>query len=296
SGAEEHRGTLRDTNPGVGATTAQEGGGSSTVTLDEQEEEELPEKTKQSDAMHAMVSTPTWRYFLNLFELSRLLDLPADNLRAVLQPPCARKSTIEHELFISTFGISRGWHAGNPAWHLLGCGHVVALGEDACMELLSRPPQSFFWSAMKRREPNTGIPWTVGCEAETPLLLEAHRLTLDVERSLQCRNCKPNCPINVPRHSWEFMRCESEATEILGVDAELKINFECVNCHSIHRRVPLPAKGLGSKVQSWSMADEVVCGTFDSISSWLRIRAETPRKANSMACRSSDASPHETAA
>lgn len=149
---------------------------------------------------------------------------------------------------------------------------------------------------MKRREPNTGIPWTVGCEAETPLLLEAHRLTLDVERSLQCRNCKPNCPINGPRHSWEFMRAESEATEILGVDAELKVNFECVNCHSIHLGVPLPAKGLFSEVQSWSMADEVVRGTFGSISSCLRVRAVTPRKANSMASRSRDASPHETAA
>ncbi|CAM9866770.1 unnamed protein product, partial [Ectocarpus sp. 6 AP-2014] len=65
SGAEEHRGTPRDTNPAVGATTAQERGGSSTVTPDEQEEQELPEKTKRrmawvrSDAMHAMVSTPT---------------------------------------------------------------------------------------------------------------------------------------------------------------------------------------------------------------------------------------------
>ncbi|CAN0377650.1 unnamed protein product, partial [Ectocarpus sp. 8 AP-2014] len=277
SGAEEHLGTLRDTNPAVGATTAQEGGGSSTVTPGEQEEEELPEKTKRSDAMRAMVSTPTWGYFFNLFELSRLLDLPADDLRAVLQPPCARKSTIEHELFLSTFGISRGCHDGKPAWHLLGCGHVVALGEDACMELLSRPPQSIFWSAMKRREPNAGIPWTVGSEAETPVLLEAHRLALDVERSLQCRNCKPNCPINGPRHSWEFMRGESEATEILGLDAELRVNFECVNCHSIHLGVPLPAKGLGSEVQSWSMADEVVRGTFDSISSWLRVRAGTCR-------------------
>ncbi|CAN0506368.1 unnamed protein product, partial [Ectocarpus sp. 12 AP-2014] len=105
SGAEEHRGIPRDTNPAVGATTAQEGGGSSTVTPDEQEEQELPEKTKRrvawvrSDAMHAMVSTPTWGYFLDLFELSRLLDLPASDLRAVLQPPCARNSTTEHELF-----------------------------------------------------------------------------------------------------------------------------------------------------------------------------------------------------
>ncbi|CAM9966758.1 unnamed protein product [Ectocarpus sp. 4 AP-2014] len=170
-GAEEHLGTLRDTNPAIGATTVQEGGGSSTVTPGEQEEEELQEKTKRSDAMHAMVSTPTWGYFLNLFELSRLLDLPADDLGAVLQPPCARKSTIEHELFLSTFGISRGCHDGKPAWHLLGCGHVVALGEDACMELLSRPPQSIFLSAMKLREPNAGIPWTVGSEAETPVLL-----------------------------------------------------------------------------------------------------------------------------
>ncbi|CAN0431921.1 unnamed protein product, partial [Ectocarpus sp. 13 AM-2016] len=60
--------------------------GSSTVTPDEQEEERLPEETKRrvayvrSDAMHPMVSTPTWGYFLNLFELSRLLDLPADDL------------------------------------------------------------------------------------------------------------------------------------------------------------------------------------------------------------------------
>ncbi|CAB1106598.1 unnamed protein product [Ectocarpus sp. CCAP 1310/34] len=287
SGAEEHVGTERY-QPGL--------------TPDEQQEEELPENTKRrvawvrSDAMHAMVSTPTWGYFLNLFELSRLLDLPADDLRAVLQPPCARKSAIEHELFLSTFGISRGCHDGKPAWHLLGCGHAVALGEDACMELLSRPPQAVFRSAMKRREPNAGIPWTVGCEAETPLLLNAHRLSLDVERSLQCRNCKPNCPINGPRHSWEFMRGESEATEILGVDAELRVNFECVNCHSIHLGVPFPAKGVGSEVQSWSMADEVVRGTFDSISSWLRVRAVSPRKANSIASRSRDASPHEAAA
>ncbi|CAM9554479.1 unnamed protein product [Ectocarpus sp. 4 AP-2014] len=247
SGAEEHLGTLRDTIPAVGVTTAQEGGWSSTVTPGEQEEEELPEKAKRSDAMQAMVSTPTWGYFLNLFELSRLLDLPADDLRAVLQPPCARKSTIEHELFLSTFGISRGCHGRKPAWHLLGCGHVVVLGEDAWMELLSRPPQSTFWSAMKLREPNAGIPWTVGSETETPVLLEAHRLTLDVERSLQGRNCKPNCPINGPRHSREFMRGESEATEIQGLDAELRVNFECVNCYSIHLGVPLPAKGLGTR-------------------------------------------------
>ncbi|CAM9992672.1 unnamed protein product, partial [Ectocarpus fasciculatus] len=164
------------------------------------------------------------------------------------------------------------------------------------MELLSNPPQSIFWSAMKRREPKAGIPWTVGSEAESPLLLEAQRLALDVERSLQCRNCTPNCPINGPRHSWEFMRCESEATEILGVDAELKVNFECVNCHSIHLGVPLPAKGLGSEAQSWSMADRVVRGTFDSIQSWLRVRAVTRRKANRMTSRHRHGSPHETAA
>ncbi|CAN0508751.1 unnamed protein product [Ectocarpus sp. 12 AP-2014] len=161
-------------------------------------------------------------------ELSGLLDPPADDVRAVLHPPCARTSPIERELFLSTFGISRGLHAGKPAWHLLGCGHVVALGEDACMELLSRPPQSLR-SAMKRREPKAGIPWTVGSEAESPLLLEAYRPTLDVERSLQCRNCKPNFPINGPRHSWESMRGESEATEILGVKAELRVNLNCVS-------------------------------------------------------------------
>ena len=55
SGAEEHRGTLRDTNPGVGATTAQEGGGSSTVTPDEQEEEELPEKTKRRYVLRSIL-------------------------------------------------------------------------------------------------------------------------------------------------------------------------------------------------------------------------------------------------
>ncbi|CAB1108802.1 unnamed protein product [Ectocarpus sp. CCAP 1310/34] len=120
SGAEEHVGTLRDTNPAVGATTAQEGGGSSEMHI-------TMVAWVRSDAMHAMVSTPTWGYFLNLFELSRVLDLPADDLRAMLQPPCARKSTIEHELFLSTFGIIPGCHDGKPAWHLLGCGRCQQL-------------------------------------------------------------------------------------------------------------------------------------------------------------------------
>ena len=55
SGAEEHRGTPRDTNPAVGATTAQEGGGSSTVTPDEQEEQELPEKTKRRYVLRSIL-------------------------------------------------------------------------------------------------------------------------------------------------------------------------------------------------------------------------------------------------
>lgn len=104
---------------------------------------------------------------------------------------------------------------------------------------------------------------------------------LDVDRSLQCRKCPADRKKTPALHRWSFMRYESEATaavaealppELLPNDSrELRVNFECVGCESIHLAVPLP--------KGWSVDDEIVKLHFDELPCWIRqTRSATPRK------------------
>lgn len=88
------------------------------------------------------MSKSTFGRYLSLDQLERYLDVPAEELEAVLQPQeglgC---STADHELFLTTFGIVHDLFAHATCWHLLGNGHVYTLGEDVCLKLLTRRPQ-----------------------------------------------------------------------------------------------------------------------------------------------------------
>lgn len=91
-----------------------------------------------------MMSTSTNGISLNLDELSRFLDVPANELRGVLQPSV--KSRIgDHEMFLKTFGIFREQHFGRLCWCLLGLGHLFTLGFEKCTTLLSASPHVEFW-------------------------------------------------------------------------------------------------------------------------------------------------------
>lgn len=98
----------------------------------------------QSDAMQVMMSTSTYGHFLNVGELSRFLDVPADGLKEVLQP-VGSSGLGDHNMFLNTFGIFRDIHDGRPCWNLLGRGHLFTLGFEECTSLLSARFQRTFW-------------------------------------------------------------------------------------------------------------------------------------------------------
>ena len=91
-----------------------------------------------------LMSTPTYGHYLFLGELSRYLDVSARELKEVLQPhPC--KNAEEHDIFLTTFGISRDKHYFAACWHLLGCGHLYTLGHADCTRLLDARPNPTYW-------------------------------------------------------------------------------------------------------------------------------------------------------
>lgn len=98
----------------------------------------------RSDAMQMMMSKSTYGHFLNLDELSRFLDVPADGLKEV-QHPVGSTRFEDHNMFLNTFGIFRVSHYGKPCWNLLGRGHLFTLGFEECTSLLSARFQPTFW-------------------------------------------------------------------------------------------------------------------------------------------------------
>ena len=94
--------------------------------------------------MQMMMSKSTYGHFLNLGEMSRFLDVPADGLQEVLQPVGPARF-VDHNMFLNTLGIFRDQHACKPCWNLLGRGHLFTLGLDECMALLSSRFQPTFW-------------------------------------------------------------------------------------------------------------------------------------------------------
>ncbi|CAN0342121.1 unnamed protein product, partial [Laminaria digitata] len=217
--------------------------------------------------MQMMMSKSTNGYFLNLVELSRFLDVPADGLREVLQPEV--KATIgDHEMFLKTFGISRERHLNYPCWRLFGRGHLFTLGFEECTSLLNARLQPTFWTGQRWRA--VGAPENAPPGLQARDVLDISNLAKEIDRSLQCRNCEPNNPRNTPRHGWDYMRVESPGTSILSPEApgELGVKCECANCESIHIAVPLPAKGLVPDGKRWSMVDRAVQLVFGSVHAW----------------------------
>ncbi|CAM9778910.1 unnamed protein product, partial [Pylaiella littoralis] len=71
-----------------------------------------------------MMISPTWGYAFNAHEMSKFLRLHIDDVRAVLQISRSGHCTTQHEhdMFLSTFGVSRHTHDNKPCWSLAGVG------------------------------------------------------------------------------------------------------------------------------------------------------------------------------
>ena len=94
-------------------------------------------------ALQAMMSTSTGDYFLTIDELGKFLNMDVDDLKPILSQ--GSRSRSDDDLFMRTCGIIMRKFQHKKTYCLLGCGNLVTLGREFCLELLATEPQPLFW-------------------------------------------------------------------------------------------------------------------------------------------------------
>ena len=89
------------------------------------------------------MSTSTWDYFLTIDELGKFLNMDVDDLKPILSQ--GSRSRSDDDLFMRTCGIIMRKLKHKKTYCLLGCGNLVTLGRELCLELLATKPQPLFW-------------------------------------------------------------------------------------------------------------------------------------------------------
>ena len=93
--------------------------------------------------LQAMMSSCTWDYFLTSDELGKFLGIKEDDLKPILSR--VSRSGSGDDTFLRTCGIRRRQFNRKSRYCLLGCGNLVTLGPELCVELLAIEPQPLYW-------------------------------------------------------------------------------------------------------------------------------------------------------
>ena len=76
-------------------------------------------------------------------ELGKFLNMDVDDLKPILSQ--GSRSRSDDDLFMRTCGIIMRKFQHKKTYCLLGCGNLVTLGRELCLELLATEPQPLFW-------------------------------------------------------------------------------------------------------------------------------------------------------